>query len=221
MIKTILNTENIDAIHPLSTMERRLGGGVTTHNKPTLNNVAVIIFLAFSFIAFKSIAQISIIPKPLLLEVDTTRSFPICPLDDLVEAPESFADASAHLLQRLRNDILEPFDTIRRKRTTPLIKMAHVGECFPVKHAYELIVDSSGVQITATDPVGAAHAVQSLLQILYMSPQKDGAVLIPFLKVRDSPRFPHRGLLLDCSRHFFSVQTVKKYIDALSFYKMI
>ena len=43
---------------------------------------------------------------------------------------------------------------------------------------------------------------------------------IPCLEINDSNLFSHRGFLLDCCRHFFSVKTIKKYIDLLAFYKM-
>lgn len=42
----------------------------------------------------------------------------------------------------------------------------------------------------------------------------------PCLTIRDKPRFAYRGMHLDCSRHFFSVEEVKKYLDVMALYKL-
>ena len=43
---------------------------------------------------------------------------------------------------------------------------------------------------------------------------------VPCMQVKDYPRFKWRGMHLDVSRHFFSVDMVKEYIDLLAYYKM-
>lgn len=43
---------------------------------------------------------------------------------------------------------------------------------------------------------------------------------IPCVSIKDSPRFGHRGMMLDCARHFFSVSEVKRYLDIMSVYKL-
>lgn len=40
------------------------------------------------------------------------------------------------------------------------------------------------------------------------------------MKIKDKPRFGYRGMHLDCSRHFFSVEEVKKYLDVMALYKL-
>ena len=44
--------------------------------------------------------------------------------------------------------------------------------------------------------------------------------LFPCVKIQDKPRFGYRGMHLDCSRHFFSVEEVKKYLDVMAMYKL-
>ncbi len=38
--------------------------------------------------------------------------------------------------------------------------------------------------------------------------------------IRDYPRYHWRGAMLDVSRHFFSVDEVKRFIDLLAAYKL-
>jgi len=54
------------------------------------------------------------------------------------------------------------------------------------------------------------------------SPQKAENVkwVIPACNIKDEPRFSWRGMHLDVSRHFFSVEFVKKYIDLIAMHKM-
>jgi hexosaminidase len=60
------------------------------------------------------------------------------------------------------------------------------------------------------------HAVTSLLQMIQ---GEAGAWWIKNCNIKDSPKFQWRGLHLDVSRHFFSVQDVKRYIDIMALYK--
>ena len=68
---------------------------------------------------------------------------------------------------------------------------------------------------------GIFYGLQTLSQLIFLNNKSiDNGVRIPCLEINDSNLFSHRGFLLDCCRHFFSVKTIKKYIDLLAFYKM-
>ena len=43
---------------------------------------------------------------------------------------------------------------------------------------------------------------------------------LPAASINDYPRFPYRGMHLDVSRHFFPVDSVKKFIDILALHNM-
>lgn len=93
---------------------------------------------------------------------------------------------------------------------------------------YSLTVANSAVRISATKPAGLFHGVQTLRQLLPFEPrrvtQADGGVErvwpIPCVRLKDKPRYPWRGMLLDCCRHFMTKDFVKRYIDLLAFHKM-
>lgn len=182
--------------------------------------LSAVFLLAFLFSSTLLKAQVDLIPKPIEMMLDTTAYFSLCPLDDKIECPDAFSSAKERLEEILRNEVLQEFDTVFRKRSVPLIRIKRIFECYPQAETYELIIDSTGVSITAFDINGVFYAINTFKQVMLLSEQKNGVIQLPNLIVFDSPKFPHRGLLLDCSRHFFSVATVKKYIDLLAFYKM-
>ncbi|CAN5163226.1 hypothetical protein BH20ACI2_BH20ACI2_11780 [soil metagenome] len=83
--------------------------------------------------------------------------------------------------------------------------------------AYELFIEKDRIAIFATDKAGRFNALQTLFQ---MMPDKSRSrIKIPATYVKDSPRFPYRGMHLDVARHFQPVEFVKKYIDLMSQYK--
>ncbi|RJX74474.1 beta-hexosaminidase [Vibrio sinensis] len=83
---------------------------------------------------------------------------------------------------------------------------------------YKLKVKASGVTIEAGSTSGFVHACATLLQLL--KPVENSLSLsVPLITVNDSPRFKYRGMMLDCARHFHSVEQVKYIINHLARYK--
>jgi hexosaminidase len=89
---------------------------------------------------------------------------------------------------------------------------------------YELTVTTQDITLVASRPAGLFWGIQTLRQLLppgieHSTPQA-GPWTIQAGTIRDYARFGWRGAMLDVSRHFFSVETVKRYIDLLAGYKM-
>lgn len=82
---------------------------------------------------------------------------------------------------------------------------------------YRLIITPQNVTI-AGKGAGLFYGIQTFIQLLPL--ERSGSVNLPCLTVEDYPRFGYRGLHLDVSRHFFSVEMVKKYIDLMAAYKL-
>ena len=93
------------------------------------------------------------------------------------------------------------------------------------KEGYILRVTNTGVTLTASEPAGIFYGVQTLVQLLpkqieSSEAQKSGSTWsIPVVTIEDQPRFGWRGLMLDVSRHFFTKEQVKQYIDEMVKYK--
>lgn len=84
--------------------------------------------------------------------------------------------------------------------------------------AYELDIAPDGVTVRANAPAGFFAAVQTLRQ--YVPIKGDGDVTIPGGRIVDRPRFEYRGVMLDVARHFFTLDEVKSYIDAVVQFKI-
>lgn len=92
------------------------------------------------------------------------------------------------------------------------------------EEGYELSITQEGVKLLAYQPAGLFRGIQTLRQLLPTSIEsptvQPGPWEIGTGTIRDYPRFAWRGVMLDVSRHFFSVDEVKRYIDLIAYYKM-
>ena len=88
------------------------------------------------------------------------------------------------------------------------------------KEGYVLEVSSKDVKIIANESAGLFYGVQSLMQLLPKEIESQSVVkqhwAIPAVRITDYPRFGWRGVMLDVSRHFFTKEEVKRYIDELA-----
>lgn len=89
---------------------------------------------------------------------------------------------------------------------------------------YKLTVTANNIALSANEAAGIFNGLQTLRQLLPANFEtttysKTESVRIKGCEIIDYPRFKWRGLMLDVSRHFFTVDEVKTYIDKMSQYK--
>ena len=88
------------------------------------------------------------------------------------------------------------------------------------QEGYRLDASSKGVIITANRPAGLFYGMQTLVQLLPKEIESKTPTMeiwaLPAVKITDYPRFGWRGIMLDVSRHFFTKDEVKQYIDQLA-----
>ena len=90
--------------------------------------------------------------------------------------------------------------------------------------AYTLDISAGTALVKASSREGFFYAVQTIRQLLPVeiygsTPVAEGWKL-PCMHISDRPRFGYRGLHLDVSRHFFSVDEVKRVLDIMAVYKL-
>jgi len=88
--------------------------------------------------------------------------------------------------------------------------------------SYTLDVDESGINITSGTPTGIFNGISTLAQLIdhsyYANPGNE--LQIPYVSISDTPGYGYRGIMLDVSRYFHSVESVKKLLDIMAFYKL-
>lgn len=106
------------------------------------------------------------------------------------------------------------------KAATLLVTVAGPGEdpqTVTENESYTLDVTPTEAHITAATDVGAMHGLETLLQLV--QPYKSG-YFFHAVSIQDAPRFPWRGLMIDCSRHFEPVSEIERTLDAMAAVKL-
>ena len=89
---------------------------------------------------------------------------------------------------------------------------------------YILEITPENILVSSKTGAGAFYAIQTLKQIIpvqaYETPIDLERLALPTMKITDKPHFAYRGFMLDCSRHFWDVETVKEVLDIIAMHKM-
>ncbi|MDD4280241.1 MAG: beta-N-acetylhexosaminidase [Candidatus Sumerlaeales bacterium] len=88
--------------------------------------------------------------------------------------------------------------------------------------AYQLTVNAKEITIKASAAPGFYYGAQTLRRLLPASHDGliNGAAKIPALTINDAPRYKWRGMMLDCCRHWWPMDEIKKIIDMMASLKL-
>ena len=91
--------------------------------------------------------------------------------------------------------------------------------------AYSILISGGNAVVRASGLNGVLYALETIRQMLPVSIYGDRQALkdkwvLPCCRIEDRPRFAWRGMHLDSSRHFWSVDEVKRYLDVMAMYKL-
>ena len=134
------------------------------------------------------------------------------------DTPEARAVAD-YLAEHLNRALLYPVKVSAMAESPPPGSIyLHARDAFRAigDEGYELHVSPESCSLKAKTPRGLFLGAQSIRQLL---PAEKGPGL-PCVHITDMPRYRHRGMLLDCGRHFMPKDFVKRYIDLLAYHKM-
>lgn len=141
----------------------------------------------------------------------------------VINCPTEFKNEAEYLAGLLGN-ILGKRPVIGNEKMNSGIRML-VDEKIDNDEGYIINITTTSVQISAKTPSGMFRAIQTIRQLLPVGleaqikePVKQ--VELPVLSIADKPVFAWRGLHIDVSRHFFSMEYLKKLIDLMALYKM-
>jgi hexosaminidase len=167
-----------------------------------------------------------LIPKP--IDINQQKGYfqidkytKIITTDSLIKEAtylQKLIDASSLFKIKIDTDYSENQDT-----PVIVLKTLPNKDSNPINEGYQIISHANKIELIGNSAVGLMRGIQTLRQLFvddFYSGKKRRSWQLPLVLITDAPKFKHRGMLLDCSRHFFDVGVVKKYIDLLALYKM-
>jgi hexosaminidase len=83
--------------------------------------------------------------------------------------------------------------------------------------SYQLEITPAHAQLTAANPLGILHGLQTFLQLVRITPS---GFAVPAATIEDGPRFPWRGLMIDAGRHFMPVDVIERNLDGMEAVKL-
>ena len=104
-----------------------------------------------------------------------------------------------------------PTLSIRAERSSDPVQK--LGE----DESYQLRVTTSRATLSAANPLGVLHGLQTFLQLVGTG---ENGFFVPAVVINDQPRFAWRGLLIDVGRHYIPVDVLKRNIDGMAAVKM-
>ena len=181
----------------------------------------VVMLVAVHAIVFAASAQTAdygVVPMPQRIEMQRGDPF-VLDGDVQILVGEGLQQEASFLQVYLKelNGLSLPIAQKRQKKVNyiELTLSPKVAE----PEGYVLTVNKKGITIAGESAAGVFYGIQTLRKSLFA----DSIVYsqnLPAVRITDAPRFPWRGMHLDCSRHFWSVDFVKKFIDLLALHNM-
>lgn len=174
---------------------------------------------------FCQLKEIAIIPEPVAL---TKKAGAFAWTDNIAININGGAEskfAAVYLQQRISTATGYASTIAEKNAAAPVQLIINTSANTAIgKEGYQLSVTNNKITISANQPAGLFYGVQTLLQLLpkqieSREPVKNVKWELPCVEITDYPRFGWRGLMLDVSRHFFTKEEVKRFIDEMARYK--
>lgn len=110
-------------------------------------------------------------------------------------------------------DLVDAANKVEAKRAAIMLRLGLKDATNA--EAYRIMVGKKGITIEAKTEEGIFRGIETLVKSIGVG---DGSksIAMPLATIQDEPRFEYRGSHLDCSRHFFSVDVIKRYLDVLA-----
>jgi len=186
--------------------------------------VLVSMVCLISLIVRSQSPDIAIIPEPVQI-IKKTGTF-LLPSHVVVSAFGLQHQPFLNLLQQKLKVTGANFSLNDKKVSSPTIilsvndkKDAAIGN-----EGYRLTITPKNISIKANQPAGIFYGLQTLFQLFPEEIESTSSVknvrwTLPCVEITDYPRFEWRGLMFDVTRHFFTKEEVKHYIDDMVRYK--
>lgn len=138
---------------------------------------------------------------------------------DATQELKLYIDADKEIATRIRAAIADAglkVKEVKKPATNNYLNLAVDATAVKEAEGYHMITTAQGVDIKAHSGAGLFYAIQTIRQMM------EGELKGKWLEseIYDYPRFEYRGVLIDISRHFRSVEFLKRQIDMMARLKM-
>ncbi len=182
---------------------------------PWLSSCVLLGLSALQAHAADTAATPSLVPLPANYQASTGKDF-VLKGSDLVggndEAAHRAAGQFVQMLARNGGPTLAVADNASKAK----IRFRLDPSATNTTEGYELKVSNTGIEISAGDDVGLFYGAVTAMQLL----TGDNPGHVAAATIKDTPRFPWRGFMLDSARHFQSMDEIKKILDAMAQHKL-
>jgi hexosaminidase len=191
-------------------------------------NFLVLLFICFSVAGFSQKNNVPelLIPQPVSVTsgtgnflVNNKTSIHVTSNDASAKRVASFLSSKLAATTGYAMPVVNSKSPVANSINLVLINKSSLGN-----EGYDLKVTAAGVSISANKPAGLFYGMQTLFQLLPKEIEGKGVAKnikwnVPVCTISDVPRFGWRGLMFDVSRHFFTKDEVKQFIDEMVKYK--
>lgn len=167
---------------------------------------------------------IAIIPEPVTIK-ENRGTFTLPKKVTISHPADAKIDATVNFLKdKISNATNSVVSINSSDKSTISLRLNQFKNAIIGDEGYTLNVTRKGIFINANTPTGLFYGVQSLVQLFPPEIESKEKLTnikweIPTVEIIDYPRVEWRGLMFDTSRHFFTVDEVKKFIDQMARYK--
>lgn len=174
-----------------------------------------------SYASAQKTERYPLIPYPTELNA-RSENFIITPATTIVSSSENFHNEAKLLAELFENSFGKPLGLKTNGKSDGIL--LKYDPSIKEQEGYRLDINKNRITLSARTPAGMFRAVQTIRQLLPPSIEVKGdqtisRLSLPGVKIKDEPAYEWRGMHLDVSRHFFSIDYVKKMLDLMALYK--
>ena len=160
-----------------------------------------------------------IIPLPQEVSMINGGSFELTPSTSIVypEGNDLLKQAGEFLAAYIKEATGYAPKVVTAKGSKPI--HLSIDKSISNPEGYRLTVTPEGIELAGASEAGVFYGIQTLRKSI-PAVAEGMNIELPSVTINDYPRFAYRGMHLDVSRHFFTVDSIKKYIDILALHNM-
>lgn len=166
------------------------------------------------------VADYNVIPLPRSIEATTGNGFTVNSSTRIL-VPEN-SESTMRNAEALAGYIYErtgcklPIEIGDLDDNTIVLHKTH--DTLP-EEQYRIVVSEQSMRVTSYTHAGAFYAIQTLRKAMPISKTKYSVTFPPVI-INDQPTLAYRGMMLDVSRSFYGVDSVKRMIDIMALHNL-